>query len=253
MKKLEVVVVDDEVKSAKLLVHFITTHCPTLQVAGIAHSLNDGIRLINQLRPKVIFLDIVLDNSTSFDILDSLSYSEYRIVFVTAYDQFALKAFNYNTLDYILKPISIDSIKSVADKIHQEIINENFTLSNQIAQLTSLIKTYDNRKDFVKISTMNTIEFIKFENILYLQSDGRYTTFFLNSGNSILASKNLGEFENELPKSSFFRIHKSYIVNLSCVQSIDKSNGKSCILPEKISLPIASRRLEDFMRVLQKE
>ena len=250
MHHLEVVVVDDETKSAKLLVHFLNNYCPSFKVVGVAYTAKDAIKTINSLRPKVIFLDILLNHGTSFDILDQLSYKEFRLVFVTAHDEYAVKAFQYNAIDYILKPISIDNIMATANKIHQDVLNENFTLLNKIDTLTNFITKRESHKDFITISGLKKIEFVKFNELMYLKSDGRYTTFYLSNGDTIVASKNIGEYEEDLISDVFFRIHKSYIVNLSYVKIIDKSDGKSCLLTNNTSLPIAARRLDDFMKFL---
>jgi two-component system LytT family response regulator len=247
---LKVAVIDDEISSAELLVHFLKTYCPTVQITGMAYNLDDAIELINQSKPEVIFLDIVLNECTSFDIIEELDYTNYKVVFVTAHEEYAVKAFQYNAIDYLLKPISIEDIVTVVNKLQADLENETFTFKNQLDLVVEQIKNKIVVPDFIVVSSLKKIEFIRFDTLMYLKSDGQYTTFYLSDGTSIVASKRIGHFEEILDTSKFYRLHKSYIVNLKFIKFLDKSDGKSCLLLNNASLPISSRRFDHFTKFL---
>lgn len=250
MNQLHTVIVEDNLKSAKLLVHFLNTYCPSINIVGVAHNVKDAIKLINETKPKVLFLDIMLDGLDSFELLEKVDYKEAKIVFVTSYEKYAIKAFEYNAVDYLLKPINIKKIIATVDKLHKDVMNENYTFSKQINNLTSYMQNMHKAQSFIAVPTLKKVEFIPLENLMYLKSDGSYTVFYLSDKSSIIASKNIGNYEDITENANFFRIHKSYIVNLEYVKRIDKLDGHSCVLKNNVSLPIAKRRFEGLMQYL---
>lgn len=251
MSKIKAIMVDDEVNNTDLLSHFLSKYCPVVDCIGIANTKQDGLDLINKREPELIFLDIMLDEGTGFDLLEGLNYSKYKVIFVTAFDDHAIKAFKYNALDYILKPIDIEQLILAVNKAFKEIENEVFTEKVQIQQTYKSITNNALPNHLIAIPSTNKIDFVKVENIIYLKSEGRYTIFHLIDKQQIVATKNLGEYESLLDASMFFRVHHSYIVNLTHVKSINKSDGNYCELPNNISIPIAKRRQDQLHKFLK--
>ncbi|MBL4662770.1 MAG: response regulator transcription factor, partial [Flavobacteriaceae bacterium] len=244
------VIIDDEINNINLLIHFIQKYCPLINTVGTASTKDEAITVINITKPKIVFLDIILDEGTGFDLLEEITYKKSKVIFVTAFDEYAIKAFKYNAIDYLLKPIEIEELVLAVNKACKDIDEGSFTRNNQINKLNDSL----NNKvelDFIAVPSLKKIDFVKLEDIIYLKSSGRYTDFFLKNNRKITASRNLGEFENIIDKTLFFRIHNSYIVNLRHVLNINKADGNYCKMSTQESIPIAKRRQEALHRFLR--
>ncbi len=253
MKKVEAVIIEDQTTSANLLKHFIKSHSSTIKIVGEANNVEEGINLIRLKKPELIFLDVVLENNYCFSLLENIKVDQYKIVFITAHEKYAVRAFKYNALDYLLKPFSIEDIGRLDRKIFNAMDVENIHLKNQIYNLIEdFSKTSkNNNHDYITISSLKKIEFIKYRDLMYLESNGGYTLFYLSSGKQIVGGMNLGQYEKYICNNSFYRIHKSYIVNLNFIKIIDKSNGTTCIMHNGKYLPIGRRRVDNLMQFLK--
>ncbi|RMB60942.1 DNA-binding response regulator [Dokdonia sinensis] len=251
MSKLSAVLVDDEPNNIELLSHFLKKYCPRVEVIGQADTKEDAIAIIPQLEPDLLFMDIVLDEGTGFDVLESIDTTNMQIIFVTAFDEFAIKAFKYNAVDFVLKPVEIEALILAVNHAAERVENNQFIEEKRLSALVEAMTTEKLNQDFIAIPTVNKIEFIKTNTITYCRSDGKYTEFHLKDKRKVVSSKNLGEYEQLLDDKVFFRIHNSYIVNLNYVQNINKSAGNYVELGDHISLPIAKRRQESLARFLR--
>lgn len=250
MKKINAVIIDDEISNIVLLESLLKKYCPLISIAGEANSKQDAIQLINNIKPKLIFMDIMLDEGTGFDVLEEVNHKESKVIFVSSHNEYAIKAFKYSAIDYVLKPIEVEDLILAVNKAYEDVDNNAYTINEQIEMINKSIDTKE-PLNFIAIPSIDKIEFVKIENIIYLQSDGRYTIFFLKEGKKIVASRNLGEYENIIDKNLFFRIHNSYMVNLKHVVSINKRDGVYCEMINRISLPIAKRRQDSLNRFLK--
>ncbi|MBE9577511.1 LytR/AlgR family response regulator transcription factor [Flavobacterium proteolyticum] len=248
MKKYTAFIVDDEDRNVNIIVHFLNKFCPNIQIIGSSNSFEEAIGKINLLKPEILYLDIQLHNKTAFELLDVIDISEVEIVLVTAYENYAVKAFKYNVLDYVMKPISIEDIVLASNKAisrieEKEIFDNSKVLEMQINNLEY--------SSFITISSIDKIDIIKKNEILFCKSDGRYTTFYLKNEEEYVACKNIGEYENILTDNCFFRIHQSYIINLDFVVSVNKKSGYYCEMINGARLPIAKRRQEALNKILK--
>lgn len=251
MNTISAVVVDDEINNVELLVHFIKSYCPQIEIIGQATTKAQAQELINNLKPQLVFLDIMLDEGTGFDLLEDITHDKMKVVFVTAFDNYAIKAFKYNALDYVLKPVDIEELVQAVKKVQIDIEREMFTEKMQIKEAEKAVNNNQLPANLIAVPSVEKIDFIKVENIVHLKSEGRYTIFNLEGNKQIVATKNLGEYENLLDANLFFRIHNSYIVNLTHVQSINKAAGNYCEMSNGESLPIAKRRQDQLHRFLK--
>lgn len=250
MSKLTAVLIDDEPNNLELLSHFLKKYCPRVEVIGQADTKQDAIAIIPQLQPDVLFMDIVLDEGTGFDVLEAIDTTNMQVIFVTAFDEFAIKAFKYNAVDFVLKPVEIEALILAVNHAAERIENNQFIEKKRLSALVEAMTTEKLNQDFIAIPTVDKIEFIKTNTIVYCKSDGKYTEFYLKDKRKVVSSKNLGEYEQLLDDKVFFRIHNSYIVNLNFVQNINKAAGNYVELGDQISLPIAKRRQESLSRFL---
>lgn len=243
MKSIKAIIIENEKENRDFLVHLLKQHFPIVKIVGLADNYTDAKLLIENSDYDVIFLDIKLGDGNGFDLIENLNESNNYIVFVTAYEEFALRAFKFNTIDYLLKPVGIEDLKNVIKKLEKHLINQDDRNSHH----------HYEAKDQIAVPGIHDIKFLKLNEILFLESDGRYTTFYLTNNRKITSSRNLGEYEKFISDSNFFRVHNSYLVNLSHVKAIKKSDGMYIEFFESSKqLPIAKRRLnalKDFLNL----
>ncbi|RYY44610.1 MAG: response regulator transcription factor [Chitinophagaceae bacterium] len=251
MKIFKAIIVDDEVNNVLILKHFISKFCLNLEIIGEALSVEDAISEINGKNPDIAFLDVRLKDEEVFSVLDQIDSSNMQIIFVTAYDEYALKAFKYNAIDYILKPISIEELILAVNKAIKKIQQQNyFDFKNFTTTYKAPIENNE-RKDYVAIASQDKIDVLKTEEIMYIEAESKYTTFYLKDNKILTSNKNLAYYENALDEAHFFRVHNSYIVGLKYVSRIIKKDGSYCELLNGFLVPIAKRKQEEFNRFLK--
>ncbi len=252
---LNICIIDDEFDARILLREMLIDMVPDCRIIGEADSRASAIELLQNVKPDAVFLDIDLKDGTGFEVLAALPPPQYAIVFATAFNQFAIKAFQVNALDYLLKPVGSDELKRVVDKIRNGQSSTDFQ-----KQIAELLATNKNRKaDKLVLHTAEGVHFLPIADIIRLESAGSYTTIETIKGEKIMVSSNLGnfdhltsDFEINVPVSElFFRIHQSHIIRISMVkQLLKQSDGDFVVLNTGIKIPIARRRKEAFLAAM---
>lgn len=244
---MRVIIIDDEFHSRENLKALLREHCPQLELIGEADGVESGFQLIRQLKPQAIFLDIAMQDGSGFDLLDRFDHFSFQVIFQTAFDNFAIKAFRYHALDYLLKPVDIDDLKKAVARLSSQAEPTDLT-----QQLTSLLEL--NRKQhFEKIvlTAAEGLHFVELNDIIRLQSEGNYTTFFLDSGERIVVTKTLKNFENLLATNGFFRTHQSHLVNLDFVTKVLREDGGFALLKGGYKVPISRKKKDKFIAALK--
>lgn len=240
---LSALIVDDEEYSRKSLYFLIQENCPEVHVAGIAKSVAEARGLIEEQAIDIVFLDIAMPKENGFELLPNLRDKNIRVIFTTAYDQYALKALKANAVDYLLKPIDINELKMAVSKAQE-------WASLVAAQKTTQPESPESKepKKSDKISLPGTYGFnvIDTADIIYVEADSNYSIFHLKTGEKSVISKPLKEFEETLENFDFIRIHKSAIVNLKYVRSYSNKNGLQVLLSNNTLLPVSRRRATEF-------
>lgn len=250
MNLFKTIIVDDEIPSTELLSYFIKKHCPRLSVEGIAHNLSEAEIIIKQNEPDILFLDIQINDQVIFDMLNKVGdLKNFQIIFVTAFDEYAVKAIKIDAIDYLLKPIDINSLKIAVDKAILNIKNKvTFNKLSYSKFETSMKDFLYNRDKKIAISSQNEIVFVHESEILFLTSHRKYSVINLKNGKELVSSKNIGEFEKVLTPENFFRIHHSHIINLNYLKKIKSGY---CELANGALLQMSIRKgkeLKNFMK-----
>lgn len=228
MKKTKTIIVEDEQKNMELMLHFLKKYCPSIEIVAKCLTFDEALHALNSKKIDLVFLDILLDKNTSFDLLEQLNNTDFQIVFTTAFDEYAIQAFKYNTVDYLLKPIAIKELIDVVSRAENRIEQNKGRVQTGFPQFTDRL-IGRNPFDLLVVSGMNKVDFIRQEEIVYLKSAGRYTKFhFKDVKRKVLATKPIGEFEQNLDDMKFYRIHNSYIINLNQLLKINKVSGNYC-------------------------
>jgi len=251
MKIFKTVLVDDEKNNLDLLNHFIKKYCKNIEVIASCLTYDEAYKTLTTAKPDLVFLDIVLDRDTSFDLLQELDAPDFQIIFTTAYDEYAIRAFKYNTIDYLLKPIILEELVAAVDKVSDKIDQSKGINIDSIKKISQSINA-KHPINFIMISGMDRVDFIHPEEVVYLKSAGRYTEFYLkDKKRKVTSSKPIGDYEHVLDPVVFYRIHNSYLINLSHLININKRAGNYCEMSNGDSLPLSRRRYEGligFMR-----
>ena len=243
------IIIDDEAKNIKLLQNMLQMYCPLVKVLATDTEAKKGLLLIEELKPQLVFLDVEMPHLNGFDLLKKLEPVNFETIFVTAYSHYAVEAFEHHATGYITKPINteklIAAVNTAIKRIEEKNINKN---------LFSLLEknTHAAAPDKIPLSTSNGLVFVKLADILYCESSGNYTNFYLNDGKKIMVSRQLGEYEKLLPETNFTRIHDKYIINLSFIKEYIKGSGGDVVLENGKELPVASRRKEEFLARFEK-
>ena len=246
---LSVAIIDDEPDARSILKSFLQDYCPDITVVGEAEDVPSGVALIRLSKPDIILLDIHLKKELGFDILDKFANPSFRIIFTTAYDNYALKAFRYYALDYLLKPIDPNLLINAIDKAKEDIEKNRFFQE----QLNGVLHSHRTQSfDKIALPSAEGVALMEISNILYLKSDGNYSLFFTADGEKIIVSKTLKEFEQILPKEIFIRVHNSYIINVQFVKKVLKEDGGYAQLSNDEKIPISRRKKDAFLKMIMK-
>lgn len=239
------IIVEDEQHSQKTLTNFLNKYCTQVEVVAIASTVKSAIEEIKKNKPELIFLDIDLPDGTGFELLAQLAQPWPRVIFVTAYNQYAVKAFQISAIDYILKPVDPELLIKAIEKLQQH----DETPDAQSKKITALKEnTLTGKLNKMALPTQQGIQLVKIDEIIRFEADGNYTTIFLKNKSKHLVSKKIKEFESMLENTHFFRIHQSHIVNLQLVDRYIKGEGGTVILEDNTELEVARRRKDDFLK-----
>ncbi len=246
---IKAVIVDDEKKSVQTMSLMLNEYCTDVEVVGFAHSAIEGAKEVICKKPDLLFLDVEMTGGSGFDLLESLPERNFKVIFVTAHDHYALKAIKFHAIDYILKPIDVEELKSAVANFKSQ-ISDILKVPSDIERLLEHMKVQRVKK--VVLPTANGVEYISIDDILYLAADRSYTIIYLKNNKNILVSKGLNEVEEQFPSEDFFRIHKSHSVNLAFVKKHLKIDGGIVELTDGTKLYIARSKKDEFAIAMQK-
>lgn len=250
MKQLTAVIVDDDYETTQILNSFVEDNHMILKIVGHGSSVEKSLDLIKLHKPDVIFIDISSKNESLFDYINDLDFNLPKFIFISSNELYALKAFKLNAVDFLIKPLTFNDIILSVYKAIKRIEMELCFQKQRVSEVNALNSIYQNN-EYIAISSMDKIELIKMDDIIFCKAEGKYTDFFLVNDKKILSSRNLGEYVSMLDPNYFFRIHHSYIVNIKYITKISKRDGYSCELINGKSLPIAKRRQEEFIKFIK--
>ena len=246
---LRTVIVDDEVKNVKILKALLRDYCPQVEVIGEAGNVDDALDLIIKSKPDLLFIDIVMPYGTAFDLLNKLMPIEFDVVFVTAHDNFAIKAFKYSALDYLLKPVNIEELQNVVQKA--VIKSSNKTVNDQLAVLFSRYKNNTNPTASLAVPTIEGLLFYDIDEIIRIEASGAYTVIYSVKREKVVSSKNIKEYELQLPVDNFYRVHNSHIINIKRLLKYDKGRGGFLTMEDGSVVELATRRKAGFLNLFR--
>lgn len=246
------ILIDDDINLRNGMKALLERTAPEIQIIGEADSVETGVVLMKKTQPQVVFLDIHLGDGSGFDILEEVSKSikiNSQIVFITAHEQYAIKAFRFSALDFLLKPVDPEELEKVIEKV-KSIVHKNDSVAHIDLLLENIRKKVDNFKR-IALSNADGVHLFEISDIIRCESLDNYTKFYIKNNKPILISKTLKEYEELLAEHGFERIHQSHLINLNYLKSYIKKDGGYVVMADETHLPISHRKKERLQEILR--
>jgi len=247
---MKLLITDNEPGQRATLRSLLQHFCPEITEVEEADGVQSGLATIRSFRPDILLLDVEMDDGSGFDLLNQVYNPDFQLIFVTAYNQYAIEAFKFSAIDYLLKPVDPDGLQKSIQKAILNIRNSN--LQQQVQVLLQQLSGVQNKERKIVLKDIDNTWFIKVTDVLYCEAEGTYTRFYLQNGGPILVSKNLKEYEEILEPLGFLRTHHSFLANPDKIKSYDKTHGGALVLEGGLSIPVSQRKKDFVMQVLEK-
>lgn len=252
--KINALIIDDEAKGRNILKWMLEKYAPEVNIIGLAASVEEAEKLINSASPNLLFLDVELTNGTGFDLLRRIKSIEFEVIFVTAFNHYALQAIKYHALDFLLKPVDIEELLEAVKKVEVQLNKKLDT--ERLVQLLANLQQNNTENQQIAIIKNDGREFVPLSNIIRCVANGASTWLHLKGGRKILSTKNLGEYEKILPANEgqtqnyFFRIHYSHIINISHISKYNRRDKTVEMKEDDTKISIAQRRIPKFVEIM---
>ena len=243
---LKAVLIDDDQSNLDGLQSKLNKHCSKVEVAALCTNGDEGIHAIETIKPDIVFLDIEMPVMNGFVMLQHLQYRDFELIFVTAYDHYAIKAIRYSAMDYLVKPVIVEELKAAVEKA--EAARARHQAPQQMDLLLELLQTKSPR--LLTIPSADGLKFINIEEIAHLEASNNYTVICLTGNRKFLVSRTLKDFEDLLPRDRFVRIHQSYIINKYCIDRYIRGDGGQVVLSTGVVLDVAKRKKTEFLTAM---
>lgn len=245
---IKAVIIDDDKQMRELNACLLSDNFPDIEIIGEADSVNSGVDIITETKPDLVLLDIEIKGGTGFNVLQKVRPYSFQVIFITGFNNFAIKAFKFSAIDYILKPVNeVEFIDAIEKAVTQININDNEL------QYDNFLSHYEKKTQSKKIvlRTSEALHLVDISNIVFCKSDNSYTTFYLDGGKEIIVSKSMKEYASLLEEFNFVRPHQSFLVNTQHISKIDKSDGGFVILNNGKEVPVSARRKQSLLSALE--
>ena len=246
---IRTLLIDDEAHVRRTLSSLIAHFCPNVLIVGEADGILSGITAIRRHNPELVLLDIKMKDGSGFDLLRRIDPVDFKVIFITAFEQFAVQAFKFSAIDFILKPVDPEDLVQAIARTERMVQAE---MALRLKALEDNLSSPDARNRKIIVKTHDNIYVVNQRDILFCEADKNYTTIHMKAGTSIVSSKLLKDFEDILSGQGFYRIHKSYLVNLSKIERFEKGDGGSVVLSGGRKVPVASRKREQLLELFGK-
>lgn len=239
---MKAIIIDDESSNTKLLIKLLETYCPEVDILGTADNVELGLELINNLKPQLLFLDIEIHNKNARDILKIINTAKIQVILVSAHDNYAIEMIEYNICYYLLKPLEITKLIAGVEKAKKAI---------SIQTVNTLIPEEENTEaKFIAVAFNGHMKIISVKSIMYIEAFGNYTKILCADGSENTHTKPISYYTSILPKSEFFRVHNSYIVNITMVSKYLKSRNGTLVMTNGNAIPISASKREEIAKII---
>jgi len=246
---MRAILIDDELACTETLAIELSAYCPEVEIIAKCNTAEDGLKAILKSKPDIVFLDIEMPWMNGFELLEQIPTINFAVIFVTAYDQFAIKAFRFSAVDYLLKPIDKSELIEAVQKVNQR--SPENKANEQLQYLLKNIKHQNEPLPNIALPTMEGLDFIAVKDIIYCESDNNYTNLFQTNGKKILLSKPLKEIEAMLSEHRFFRTHQSFLVHLDHISKYIKGSGGYVVMSNGANVTVSRAKKEELLKLVR--
>ena len=245
---IKAAIIDDEINGRDIIKQYISLYCEGIEVCGEADSVKSGLNLLTNVDADLVFLDIQMQDGTGFNLLEQLPSRTFKVIFVTSFDQFALKAFKYSVSDYLLKPIAPDAFAESVAKVQSDIeANKNKPHADvRIEELLANVNTFEK----IGLPTNNGIRFVKVDDIVRCEAEGSYTIFHFVDKSNYVVTKNLKFYDDLLTERKFLRVHKSHLINLRFIEQYINGDGGQVMMADGSMIEISRRKKDELLNLI---
>ena len=248
ISSLRAIIIDDERNSRHSLRQKLSVHCPEVTIIGECENGEEAEKAVAELEPDLLFLDVEMPRMNGFTLLQQLKHRNFEVIFVTAYDYYAIKAIKFSALDYLVKPVEVEELKTAVKKAAQKRMQPDDNERLELLLQNLMNEKRDRQR--IAIPSMKGLQFIKLDDIIYLEAHSNYTVVYLGKETKITVSKTLKDFEELLPVNVFIRIHHSYIINSSAVEKYIRGDGGQVVMKNGVTLDVSKRKKSDFLKAI---
>lgn len=245
---IRTLIIDDEQHCIDRVTNLLEAHKDKVHLMDALQSVEEGVTAIKKFKPDLIFLDVQINDKTGFDLLKQIDTHDFEVIFTTAHDKYAVQAFKFSAIDYLLKPVDADDLQQALEKVSKKVAEK--TRNDRLDILLHNLKNTQGTTKKISIPTVNGFVFVLVTDILRCQSEINYTTIFLKDKQKITVAKTLKEFEELLSEYNFFRVHNSHLINLAYIKSYNKGKGGIVTMMDQTDIEVSTRRKDDLMKKL---
>ncbi|CAN5815021.1 LytTR family DNA-binding domain-containing protein [soil metagenome] len=245
---IRTLIIDDEQHCIDRVTNLLEAHKDKVHLMDALQSVEEGVTAIRKFKPDLIFLDVQINDKTGFDLLKQIDTHDFEVIFTTAHDKYAVQAFKFSAIDYLLKPVDADDLQQALEKVSKKVAEK--TNNDRLDILLHNLKSTHGTTKKISIPTVNGFVFVQVTDILRCQSEINYTTIFLKDKQKITVAKTLKEFEELLTEYNFFRVHNSHLINLAYIKSYNKGKGGIVTMMDQTDIEVSTRRKDDLMKKL---
>jgi two-component system LytT family response regulator len=243
----KILIIDDEKPTRDFIRHMLESFNLNINIYSDGENVVSGVNAIEKIQPDLVLLDIQMPDGNGFDVLKRTQYKKFEVIFITAFQEFAIQAIKFSALDYILKPIDMEELQSAVTRALDTI--QNKTDESQFSALQHNIQPNQKRKLVLK--TLESIHIVEIENIVRCEADKNYTSFYLVDGKRILVSKTLKDYDIMLSGHNFFRAQQSHLININYIERYDKQDGGYVVMKDGASVPLSPAKKDQFFQLLE--
>lgn len=245
---IRTLIIDDEQHCIDRVTHLLEAHKDRVHLMDALHSVEEGVTAIKKFKPDLIFLDVQINDKTGFDLLKQIDTHDFEVIFTTAHDKYAVQAFKFSAIDYLLKPVDADDLQQALEKVSKKVAEK--ANNDRLDVLLHNLKNTQGSTKKISIPTVTGFVFVQVTDILRCQSEINYTTIFLKDKQKMTVAKTLKEFEELLSDYNFFRVHNSHLINLAYIKSYNKGKGGIVTMMDQTDIEVSTRRKDDLMKKL---
>jgi two-component system LytT family response regulator len=247
---IKTVIIDDEERARETLIIMLKMYAPEINVVAEADGVKSGIRTINEFNPALVFLDIQMGDGSGFDVLSNFPECKFKVIFVTAHEDYAIKAFRFSALDYLVKPVTPDDLEQAVKKIANSNNKEDLHYQLKVLDSNNLVSGQAFGKIILK--TSDAIHIVEINDIIHCKAENNYTFIYLSDGNKLVVSRTLKEFDELLSEAGFLRVHQSHLVNLKQIGLFDKKDGGTIVMKDRSQIPVSFRKKDHLIQLIEK-